>query len=159
MNEESTKDYLITVEDFKSFFKKDFDYADNEESSSSSDEIDTSLIYDSDIEKAMEEADAVFNESIFPDKKTAVLSFKYLTAYYLVLDQNNANSGGNGGGVGLLTSRHVRNVGESFAVPQWVLDNPLYSLYAQNGYGLKYLSLIMSRLVGVVSVVPGRTLP
>ena len=161
MSESSTQEYLITVEDFKNYFKKDFDYADESESSSSSssDNIDSLLVYNEDIEKAIQEAGVNFNQNLFSTKKTAILCFKYLTAFYLTLDQNNANSCGNSGGVGILSSRQVRNVSESFSVPQWVLSNPLYSMYAQNGYGVKYLSLILPYLIAPINVVPGATLP
>lgn len=140
-------DYIITTDEFKTMFAKDFEYGSGEEQ-----------VSDSDITRAMTEASINFNKDLFDDLETQKVVFGYLTAYYLVFDQNNANTGGSGG-IGIRTSQTVRNVSESFAVPKWVLDNPMFSMYAQNGYGLKYISLIYPYLIGNVRVVPGATLP
>ena len=139
---------LINAFDFKEYFTKDFDYGDGEGQFS-----------DEDISRAIQEADVNFNRNLFQDEATQSLVFKYLTAFYLVLDRNNQNTQGAGNGVGIRTSQAVRNVSESFAVPKWVLDNPLFSIYAQNGSGVKYLSLIYPYLIGPIGVVPGATLP
>jgi len=35
----------------------------------------------------------------------------------------------------------------------------MYSMFAQNGYGLKYLTMIQPYLIGRVGIVGGATLP
>lgn len=139
---------LIDAYSFKQFFKKDFEYGDQE-----------GQVSDNDIDKAIQEAGVNFNQNLFDDRATQRLVMHYLSAFYLVFDINNTNTQGAGNGVGIKTSQAVRNVSESFAVPKWVLENPLFSIYAQNGYGLKYLSLIYPYLIGPIGVVPGATLP
>ena len=123
--------YPITIEEFKTFFAKDFDYGD---------EIDQ--VSDIDITKAMTEASMNFNEKLFESIEEKKLVFSYLTAYYLVVDINNANTQGASNNGGLVTYRQVRNVAESFKVPK-----------------LKYITLIYPYLIGTMGVVPGATLP
>lgn len=107
---------------------------------------------DSDIENAMAEARVNFNESLFGDD--AKMIFLYLTAYYLTVDFKNA-LGQNHAGV--VTSKSVGSVSESYGVPQWMLKDKILGAYSQNGYGLKYLSLINPYLVGNVMLFRGAT--
>lgn len=99
---------------------------------------------DEDIENAMAEASVNFNESLFDDEQ-AKLIFLYLTAYYLTYDLQNATGAVQ---TGVITSKSVGSVSESYGIPTSFLNNPMYSLYAKNGYGLKYLSLIIPYLQG-----------
>lgn len=140
--------YPISIAEFKTFFTKDFVFGSGEEE-----------VSDADIARAMAEADMSYNEDVFDDENTKKMIFYYLTAYYLVVDINNANTQGASNNGGLLTYRQVRNVSESFKVPKWVEENPMLSMFAQNGYGLKYLTLIYPYLIGRVGIVPGATLP
>ena len=69
----------------------------------------------------------------------------YLTAYYLTYDLQNAT------GVvqtGVITSKSVGSVSQSYGIPQWVLQDKVLGAYATNGYGLKYLSLLRPYLIG-----------
>jgi hypothetical protein len=109
---------------------------------------------DSDILTAMLEADINFNISLFPNVETQNLVFLYLTAFYLTLDFRNA-SGGNYAGI--TTSKSVGSVSEGYSIPQWVMKSPTMSIYASNGYGLKYLSLIYPYMIGNVILVNGAT--
>lgn len=140
--------YPITVSEFKTFFAKDFDYGTEPEQ-----------VSDSEITRAMTEASMNFNEALFDTQDEKKLIFSYLTAYYLVVDINNANAQGAGNNGGLVTYRQVRNVAESFKVPKWIEESPMFSMFSQNGYGLKYLTMIYPYLIGNVGIVPGRTLP
>lgn len=110
---------------------------------------------DSDIINAIAEASVNFNKGLFADCCTAKLVFLYLVAYYLTVDFQNAMSPMGGGG--LVQSKSVGSVSESYAIPQWMLNNPSYSMYAQNGYGRKYLSLIRPYLLGNIILSKGRT--
>ena len=140
--------YCITIDEFKAYFPKDFDYG-NE----------ITQVSDTDIVKAMTEARMNFNEKLFDCEEEKKLIFSYLTAYYLVVDINNTNTQGASNNGGLVTYRQVRNVAESFKVPNWVSENPMLSQFAQNGYGLKYITMIYPYLIGNMGVVPGATLP
>lgn len=114
-------------------------------------------IQDSDILRAFNEAKVNFNAALFGDDDTVKMVFLYLAAHYLVIDLNNAMNPLGMGFMGFTQSKSVGSVSESYAVPQWMLNNAILSQYAQTGYGRKYLSLIQPYLVGNIIFVPGRT--
>jgi len=109
---------------------------------------------DNDILEAINEAKVNFNEGLFPDEATAKLVFLYLVAHYLTVDFQNALGISQ---MGIVTSKSVGSVSESYTVPQWLLNNPALSAYATTGYGIKYATLIRPYLVGNVFIVQGRT--
>lgn len=110
---------------------------------------------DSDINNAIAEASVNFNENLFDDASTAKLVFLYLVAFYLTVDFQNALSPMSGGGI--VQNKSVGSVSAGYAIPQWMLNNATLSMYAQNGYGRKYLSLIRPYLVGNIILSQGRT--
>ena len=114
-------------------------------------------VTDKDIERAFMEAAVNFNPNFFVDDDTAEMVFCYLAAHYLVIDKNNALAPFGLGFVGYTQSKSVGSVSESYGIPQYMLNNPLLSGYAQTGYGRKYLSLIQPYLVGNIIFTPGRT--
>lgn len=114
-------------------------------------------IQDADIMRAFKEANVNFNTALFGDNDTIKMVFLYLAAHYLVIDLNNAINPLGMGFMGFTQSKSVGSVSESYAVPQWMLNNQMLSAYAQTGYGRKYLSLIQPYLVGNIIFVPGRT--
>lgn len=113
-------------------------------------------ITNDDIERAFSEARINFNPNLFKDDKTAVMVFCYLAAHYLVIDLNNAMNPTGLGFQGFTQSKSVGSVSESYGIPQWMLNNPVLSAYAQTGYGRKYLSLIQPYLIGNIIYTPGR---
>lgn len=114
-------------------------------------------IQDADIMRAFNEAKVNFNAALFGDDDTVKMVFLYLAAHYLVIDLNNAQNPLSMGFMGFTQSKSVGSVSESYAVPQWMLNNSILSQYAQTGYGRKYLSLIQPYLVGNIIFCPGRT--
>ena len=114
-------------------------------------------IQDADILRAFNEAKVNFNAALFGDDDTIKMVFLYLAAHYLVIDLNNAMNPLGMGFMGFTQSKSVGSVSESYAVPQWMLNNAILSQYATTGYGRKYLSLIQPYLVGNIIFVPGRT--
>lgn len=114
-------------------------------------------IQDADILRAFNEAKINFNESFWKDDETAEMVFYYLAAHYLVIDLTNRQSPLLLGYKGLTQSKSVGSVSESYAIPQWMLNNQILGSYAQTGYGRKYLSLIQPYLVGNIILSPGRT--
>jgi hypothetical protein len=116
------------------------------------------LVSDLDITNAYAEACVTFNDSLFTSDDDMVLGYLYLAAHYLV---NDLNAGGVEGGAagGLVNSRSVGNVSESYTIPQWQLDSPIYGFYTKSSYGLKYLNMILPRLAGNIGTVEGCTTP
>ena len=107
---------------------------------------------DADISNAVAEANINFNEGLFPDAATAKLIFLYLTAHYLTIDFRNALGTNQ---IGLVASKSVGSVSESYTVPNWIINNAGLAPYATTGYGIKYCSLIRPYMVGNVFVVKG----
>ena len=99
-------------------------------------------ITDEDIEKAMTQAFPASNDLYGATCNEKVNIYLHLVAFYLVLDIKNSSTGVNSSYLGVLSSKSVGDVSESYNIPQWMLEDPMFSIYAQNGYGLKYLSLI-----------------
>ena len=107
---------------------------------------------DEDIMNAVLEANVNFNENLFADKEKARLIFLYLVAHYLTIDFRNALGTNQ---IGLISSRSVGSVSESYLVPDWILNNPGLAPYATTGYGIKYATLLRPYLVGNFFIVPG----
>lgn len=115
-------------------------------------------LQESDIEKAIREATLAFNEELFDTCEDKSLAMLYLTAYYVVIDIKNATSGLSSNAYNtFVSSKSVGNVSESFGLPSWVTGNPMYSLYMDNGYGKKYLSLVVPRITGWIYLSKGAT--
>lgn len=112
-------------------------------------------ISDTDISRAFVEAKVNFNPRLFPNCEAIRMGFLYLSAHYLVIDLNNALNPLALGANGFTQSKSVGSVSESYGLPQWMLNSPIYGLYAQTGYGRKYLSLILPALVGNIIYTPG----
>lgn len=138
----------ITIADFKAHFVRDFSYG------ATSDKV-----MDADITKAYTEAKANFNPALFSSDDQLIIAFLYLAAHYLVIDFQNSNSGLNQAALGLLASRSVGSVSESYSVPDTYTKDPLMAFYAKTGYGQKYLSLVLPALVGNVASAAGWTNP
>lgn len=101
-------------------------------------------ISDTDIERAFSEARQVFNPNFFDDDATAEMFFYYVTAHFLVMDINNAANSFGMGYANFTQSKSVGSVSESYAIPTWMQDNPIYAMLGQTGYGRKYLMAVDS---------------
>lgn len=113
-------------------------------------------ITDNDILRAFIEAKQNFNASFFTNCQSLTMVFCYLAAHYLVIDMNNAMNPFALGAMGFTQSKSVGSVSESYGFPQWVMNDKKLGLYAQTGYGRKYLSLILPYLTGNIIFTPGR---
>jgi len=149
MASENEVKYPVTVDEFRAWFYRDFPYSET----GSLDGI-TSI----DIEKAFVEAMFVFNKELFEENEVKT-AFLYLAAHYLVIDLKNSSTGLKGSFNGLLSNKSVGSVSAGYTMPQWVMENPIYSLLAQTPYGVKYLSLVISRCIGNFGIVKGATMP
>lgn len=142
--------YPVSVDEFKSWFNRDFPFSANDS--------DLSGVTTKDIQKAFDEANFVYNGELFAENEKSV-AFLYLAAHYLVIDLKNSSMGLKGAFSGLMTNKSVGSVSVGYTLPSWIMDNPLYSLLAQTPYGVKYLSLVVARCVGNMAVVNGQTYP
>lgn len=165
--------YLPEYNELKAYFKGDVVYYDNNFYKSLIDanltapsnttnwaltnETTDNYIQDSDIERAFQEASVNFNAKLFPNCNTAEMVYCYLAAHYLVIDLNNASNPLALGVMGFTQSKSVGSVSESYGIPQWIINSRTLGLYAQTGYGRKYLSLILPYLTGNFIFTPGRT--
>ena len=135
----------ITATEFKDYFDRgQFDYG-------------TTLpqIRDKDIDQAIAEAEAVFND-IYPDEAACKQALLYLTAHFLLNDTEAADTGG--GTVLTGSSRSADGISESYVVPEWMQQGD-FAFYATTYYGQKYLALSLPYLGGAVSSVAGATQP
>lgn len=114
-------------------------------------------VTDEDIKRAMSQALSNANYKFGYDDKERIMIYLHLIAFYLVMDWKNSAMGVNSGYSGLIASKSVDGVSVSYNFPQWMVNSPLYSLYSSNGYGMKYLSLIIPYLSCTVLFSPGRT--
>lgn len=140
---------LITIEDFKAHFFRDFRYGTLGET------CDT--IADEDLTKAFAEAKINFNVGLWSTQAEMTVAFLYLSAHYLVCDIQAAKEGVNSSSVFSVSSRSIGSVSESYQVPEWVTQSPYLSHFASTRYGMKYVSLLRPRLVGNVAVFQGAT--
>lgn len=140
--------YPVTIAEFKTWFQRDFPFSTDPKEG----------VTDADILKAFQEASFVFNGELFYDeeKKTA---FMYIAAHYLVIDLKNSSVGLKGAYNGLMTNKSVGSVSVGYSMPSWILESPIYSLIAQTPYGVKFLSLLITRCVGNFVSVKGATHP
>lgn len=147
----------ITVTDFKTWFTRDFKYQSPLGMSGPISDCTIDYVTDTDITKAMTEADINFNFGLFGDDTSAQVCFLYLTAHYLVNDLQTAVDGVHGAGYFAVASRSVGSVSESYAIPEWMTSDPVLGAFATTRYGQKYLSLIKPMLLGNVQVYAGST--
>lgn len=115
-------------------------------------------IRDEDITKAFGEAQQVMNQSLFGSNDHIQRAYLYLTAHYLVNDYRAAQSAF-ATGTGLMTSRSVGSVSESYTLPEKWTKSPILSFYTTSSYGIKYLSMVTPKLSGNAIAIEGTTLP
>lgn len=116
-------------------------------------------VLDEDIQKAFAEAQTIFNQALLGTDEQIRIGYMYLTAHYLVNDLRTAMRGIQSTGEQLMSSRSVGSVSESYSIPAAWTDNPIYNFLAKTGYGLKYLSMVLPRMVGNIGTVAGWTNP
>ena len=138
-----------SVADFKARFVRDFPYG-----------TDTATtVTDTDIANAYAMTNVNINSDLWDDQASYTLGYLLLSAHYLVMNIQASSQGIAGQFNFLQQSKGVGSVSESFAIPQRVLDNPVFSLLAKTAYGAQYLQLLLPRLVGMAFTVVERTKP
>jgi len=136
-----------TVSDFKAYFVRDFPYGTDMETT----------VLDSDIQKALDKAALQINSKCLSDQAEYTQGYLLLAAHYLVMALRTASQGIASSYKGDVASRSVGGVSESYSIPEWINQNPLYSSFTRTGYGNEYLLMILPCLVGNILVVDGRT--
>lgn len=136
-----------TIANFKAFFTRDFPYG-----------SDPALnVLDSDITRAINEADIVINEGLFCDQAEYTLAFEYLAAHNLAMNLRESSQGLASQFEWGVSSKSVGSVSVGLNLPTDIASNPQYAYYAKTSYGVKYLMMILPKLVGRIFAVGGRT--
>jgi hypothetical protein len=136
-----------SVADFKMQFNRDFPYGND----------DLSTIQDADISKAQFQAQLTINASLFYNQDYYNLGINLLSAYFLVQNLRSSSQGIAAKFDWATNSKTVAQVSASFSIPQRILDNPEFSIYAANAYGVQYLAMVLPLLVGAMFPVAGGT--
>lgn len=116
-----------------------------------------SYVTDEDIKRAMSQAYINRNPRFGETDEERINIYLHLIAFYLCVDLKNASSGINSTYAGMEASKSVDGVSVSYNFPQWIMASPVYSIYMQNGYGMKYLCLILPYLSVTILFTTGRS--
>jgi len=141
--------YPCTISEFKSYFARDFNFAPADDQGN----IDQYIV-DADITKAITESVLNFNDGLFNDPATV---FMYLVAYTLVVNLQNSAKGISSQAKFPISSNNVGGVSISFAIPERYAKDAFIQSYTKNGYGMKYLELVLPYLVAVATTGFRRT--
>lgn len=140
-----------SVEDFKAYFSRDFPYSSDPSEG----------VTDTDIAKAYQLTNTMINQRLFTSQSNYTLGYLYLSAHNLVLSIQESSQGLAGGGSAnwLEQSKSVGNVSQSFAIPQNILNNPMFAMYTKTTYGMRYFQMVYPYLIGPNFIAFGRTNP
>lgn len=116
-------------------------------------------VQDIDIQHAFAEAQMNFNQGLFGTDAEITLGYLYLTAHYLCNDIRASRAGIMANPAFPMTSRSAGSMSESYSVPDAYKDNPVLAFYISSAYGMKYLAMVLPKMVGNVGVVAGMTRP
>jgi len=141
-----------TITDFKNFFVRDFNYAPADDASN------LDYVIDADITRSINEGVLNFNPNLgFNTQADATNAFMYLAAFNLVANIQNSTKGLSSQSKFPISSNSVGGVSVSYQIPDKYRTQPILSQYTQNGYGMKYLSLVMPFIIGRVTTATGTT--
>jgi hypothetical protein len=141
----------ITVTDFQNYFVRDFQYGSTQE-----------YVMDQDVQNAIAEAqlwmDAV-GAGLYGTQNLYTLCFLFLAAHNLVMNLRASTQGINGQFNYIQSGKGVGPVSESFAVPDWIKDDPNMNMLSKSNYGAKFLAQTVPLLRGQIFNVWGGTNP
>lgn len=149
----------ITLDDFKSWFVRDFSYATPLGETDSIYDCPKDYVTDQDINKAYTEATMNFNPGLFGLDDEFRMCYLYLAAHYLVNDLQTSAAGVNSTGYYPVNNRSVGSISEGYQIPEWMTNDPILGAFMTTRYGQKYLSLIKPLMIGNVQVYWGNTTP
>ena len=139
-----------TVADFKSQFFRDFSYA------ATDDQSNLSKVVNQDITNALALAAIEFNPGLgFAKDADITLAFLQLTAYFLVESIKNSTKGFASHSNFPISSKNAGGVSVGFTIPDEFGKLPEIAKFANNGYGMLYLSMVIPFIRGGVGWAPG----
>lgn len=144
----------IDVDDFKGYFDRDFTFG-----------AALTNVRDKDIERAIAEAQALFNPALWTAGDDLEIAFEYLTAHCLVTavaaagGLNNAGRGLDSSGSFAISSKSAGPLSVGYAIPQELVDNPVLNQFMTTKYGQRYLEMLAPNLLGNVGTAQGQTQP
>ena len=119
-----------------------------------------SFVMDSDIEEAMNEAQAWFPEHAPMLHEEYVTCFLLLTAHFLIKDWQATHQGLNASGSsGILTSRTVGKMSAGYAVSTLLQQYPQWQALVDTWWGLKAVTIMARYNVGNVVGIQGMFTP
>lgn len=138
-----------SVADFKVQFARDFPYGTD---------INTSVT-DTDIANAYRFTNIQISQGLWDNQSAYSLGYLLLSAHFLVLNLRSASQGVNGQWAWLEQSKNVGSMSTSLAIPQRILDNPMFATLTKTNYGAEYLGLLWPQLSGQMFIAVGSTRP
>lgn len=141
-----------TPAEFKDFFDRDFYFA------QASDPNNADYIRDKDINRAISDADTHFNSALFGSDAKVTNAFMYLVAFFLIQNIQLSTKGLASQSKFPISSNSVGGVSISFQIPEAYSKDAWLSSLTANGYGMKYLELLLPFLSGNVGVLCGEPL-
>ena len=141
----------ITIDDFKTYFVRDFRYASNTPG------VAADSVMDADITKSFAEALVNFNDGLFATDSARKMAFLQLAAHFLTTDLQAAAQGSGSTSLFPVVSRTAGPLSETYNVPLWLQHDPVLSAYATTRYGIKYVMIVKPLLVGGIMVIKGDT--
>jgi hypothetical protein len=138
-----------STSDFQAFFVRDFNYAPTQSPN------DLNFVTNADIARAISDAQVSFSSSLIGDDGQTTTIFMYLAAFHLVMAIQNSMKGISSQFKFPVNSNSVGGVAVNYTIPQRFIDDPAIAVYTHNGYGMKYLSMVLPYLIGNVVVQCG----
>lgn len=139
-----------TVVQFKTQFNRDFNYA------PSNDANNLDYITNTDIQNAINEALVNFTD-LYDGGTNTTIVFLYLAAFFMVFNLQNSAKGISSQSRFPISSNSVGGVSVNYQLPERYTSDPVLSMYTQNGYGMKFLSLALPYTIGNVGTSLGTT--
>ena len=114
-------------------------------------------INDTDIEKAIAEQEVMIPIARFETPEVLTLAQLFLTAHCLCDDIKTTNAGLASQISFPVASKSAGSISTGFSVPKNFLNKEAYTFYLNSQWGLKYLSLLLPRIKGNMSIAYGWT--
>lgn len=135
-----------SITDFQNYFARDFPFG-----------SDSTTVQTADISNALNEMGIYINPLLFQNQASFTLGALRLTAHYLVMNLRASSQGIWGSYPWSTDSKSVGSVSQHSAIPERILNNPMYSMLTQTNYGAQYLYSILPLLCGQMVAVFGGT--
>lgn len=112
-----------------------------------------------DIQNAFNDAQVLFNQSLWGTVQQTTSGYLTLAAHFLSLNMRAAINGIQSVGEQMIASRGAGGVNASYNIPADYAADPVLAQYTTTAYGMKYLSMVLPLLRGNVVPVRGAVAP